>query len=75
MHIFCHGCLLTWLKRGHQTCPVCRAAITVTPIQDDAFELELYDAISDGEVSRPSFRTNDVTAYTWPGVVFEDAGC
>ncbi|CDR97451.1 hypothetical protein, conserved [Babesia bigemina] len=27
-HLFCWGCLLNWLNRGSDTCPVCHACVT-----------------------------------------------
>jgi hypothetical protein len=35
------------------------------------FELELYDAIADGEVSSPFVGVTEVESYTWLGIVFE----
>jgi hypothetical protein len=37
-------------------------------------ELELYDAIADGVVSRPSAITAGEAPYTWPDVVFGTVG-
>ncbi|KAJ6582665.1 hypothetical protein DFH09DRAFT_1439513 [Mycena vulgaris] len=49
--------MLKWLRRGRATCPVCRAPISEAPIRDNAFEMELADAVSNGDVP--------VTAYSW----------
>jgi hypothetical protein len=66
MHVFCHGCLM----QEHQSCLLCRADITVMPIRDNGFELRLFNVIVDSEISNPAVRNVDVTAYTWPGIVF-----
>ena len=26
-HLFCHNCLIDWINRGNNTCPVCRTQI------------------------------------------------
>lgn len=74
MHVFCHNCLLTWLKNGDHSCPTCRERVSCAPIRDNAFELRLYDAIADGEVSSPAGGATEEVPYTWAGIVFESLG-
>ncbi|KAJ7216225.1 hypothetical protein C8J57DRAFT_1538041 [Mycena rebaudengoi] len=71
MHIFCYACI-------HQTlcdntrCPICHAPIQIPPIRDDAFELDLFDAIREGLVKAPDVDEANLPArwYDWDGVRF-----
>jgi hypothetical protein len=63
--------MLKWLMKGDHSCPLCRAKISEAPIRDNVFELALYDAIVDGEVSGPSADITEVEPYTWSGIMFE----
>jgi hypothetical protein len=43
------------------------------PIRDNVFELRLYDAIADCEISSPALEAKEAEPYTWPGIVLESA--
>ncbi|KAJ7233418.1 hypothetical protein C8J57DRAFT_1532343 [Mycena rebaudengoi] len=68
MHIFCYACLYRNL-REQMCCPMCRAPIREPPIRDNAFELELFDAIREGLVDAPTAEP-PTSPYNWDGVQF-----
>ncbi|KAJ7126119.1 hypothetical protein C8R44DRAFT_874492 [Mycena epipterygia] len=68
MHVFCYKCIHKWLKRGRTSCPVCRAPIEGVPIRDNAFEMELHDAVAEGQVEDPKGGTK--VPYAWHDVAF-----
>ncbi|KAJ7214218.1 hypothetical protein C8J57DRAFT_1601756 [Mycena rebaudengoi] len=68
MHIFCYACIRRNL-RERNVCPVCRSPIREPPIRDNAFEMELYDAICDKLVDKPTAPLPS-SLYDWSGVVF-----
>ncbi|KAJ6475032.1 hypothetical protein C8R47DRAFT_701313 [Mycena vitilis] len=75
MHVFCYGCLLFWFKNGRLECAECDAIVDEKPIKDNAFELALATAISDGIIDKspvqPGKRvTASDDAYRWEGIVF-----
>ncbi|KAJ7607071.1 hypothetical protein DFH06DRAFT_1149545 [Mycena polygramma] len=75
MHVFCYDCFLHWLVKGRLECAVCDAAVEVRPIRDNAFEMALSTAISDGIVVKSPFQVGiRVTAndkeYKWQGTPF-----
>ncbi|KAJ6460707.1 hypothetical protein C8R47DRAFT_1226210 [Mycena vitilis] len=70
MHIFCYKCLHRWLKQGRTSCPVCRTPIGEAPIRDNAFEIELRDAIGEGVVTAAASRGNEGAGYDWSGITF-----
>ncbi|KAJ7219001.1 hypothetical protein C8J57DRAFT_1537231 [Mycena rebaudengoi] len=49
MHIFCYSCIRKNLGIRN-CCPVCRAPIYEAPIRDNAYEMELSDAVCEGLV-------------------------
>ncbi|KAF8217212.1 hypothetical protein K438DRAFT_1748308 [Mycena galopus ATCC 62051] len=50
------------------------AEISRKPLKDDAFDLELGDAISEGVVEKPSGEST-ARAYNWPGLEFVEEYC
>ncbi|KAJ7264639.1 hypothetical protein C8J57DRAFT_1230414 [Mycena rebaudengoi] len=64
-----------WAKKfGHSLgirncCPVCRALIYEAPIRDNAYKMELSDAVHEGSVE-PSASHAPEKLYDWDGVVF-----
>ncbi|KAJ7276595.1 hypothetical protein C8J57DRAFT_1466095 [Mycena rebaudengoi] len=50
IHIFYYLCIRSHLS-VQKICPNCAAPIEVAPIRDDAFELDLFDAIAHGLIA------------------------
>jgi hypothetical protein len=68
MHIFCYACLRRNLHEC-MSCPVCRSPIRESPIRDNTFELDLYDAIREGLVDAPTTEL-PTSPYNWDGIEF-----
>ncbi|KAJ7158197.1 hypothetical protein C8R43DRAFT_1124818 [Mycena crocata] len=76
MHVYCYECLRDWFLAGRLRCPYCSAPAKEKPIRDNAFELELATAISDG-LERNSKQegvkvTGDDGNYDWDYFIFEN---
>ncbi|VDC07283.1 unnamed protein product [Peniophora sp. CBMAI 1063] len=78
-HIFCRKCLLTWLRDGHPTCPLCRTPFlkTVTPSSsaeqvsgaDDDFEAALSRIIAAYQEERTSIRAAPMHPDQMAGII------
>ncbi|KAJ6497085.1 hypothetical protein C8R47DRAFT_1212625 [Mycena vitilis] len=75
MHVFCYRCLLFWFKNGRLECAECDAVVEEKPMKDNAFEMALSTAISDGIVDKSPLQpgrrvTAPEGAYRWEGITF-----